>query len=165
MFISFKLNKKYLYLAVLAVAALVAAMLIIPRLSAKASVSANAGALGVKSEKDISSYLSSLGWVVGSSSDEFCEVIIPKEFDDVYRGYNELQKENGFDLSKFLGRRAKKYTFAIKSYPGEADGTVYANVIVYKEKIIGGDITCARLDGFMTGLKPASKISSGTAST
>lgn len=78
------------------------------------------------------------------------EVIVPAEFDQKYEEYNNLQKISGFDLSKYKGLRAKKYTYRVTNYPNQSDGVV-ANVLVYGGKAIGGDISSTALDGFFHG--------------
>ena len=41
-------------------------------------------------------------------------------------------------------------TDEIENYPGQAEG-VRANILVYKNKVIGGDVCSVELDGFMHG--------------
>ena len=78
---------------------------------------------------------------------EVVEFIIPKEFNDVWEKYNNLQKENGYDLSLYKGKRCKRYTYLIPSQNARA------NVIVAEGKIIGGDISGITLDGIMIPIK------------
>ena len=80
------------------------------------------------------------------------EVLIPDEFDEVFERYNKIQKEAGMDLSPYHGKRVKCWTYRVLNIPDQ--GEVMANLYVYKNKIIGGDISSARLDGFMHGLVP-----------
>ena len=81
-----------------------------------------------------------------------CEVIIPAEFDDVYEKYNELQKEQGFDLSLYASKRVKRWTYEITNYTGyENTGFIHANILVYDGKVIGGDVCSTELNGFMHG--------------
>lgn len=97
-------------------------------------------------------FLSEFGWQV---SDEPCiisDVLIPGEFDDVYNNYNELQLENGYDLSNYKSKLVKKYTYEILNYPNFIDGEkVYVNLLIYQNDIIGGDVSSAQLNGFMHG--------------
>ncbi|MBQ4052402.1 MAG: DUF4830 domain-containing protein [Clostridia bacterium] len=78
------------------------------------------------------------------------EVMIPSEFDETYSKYNDMQKISGFDLSKYKGARVKKYTYSITNYPDQKDGVV-ANLLVYNGKVVGGDISSSKLDGFYHG--------------
>ena len=103
----------------------------------------------VENEQRIS-FLETFGWEVEGEEDEIVEVKIPQEFDDVFEKYNEIQKQQGCDLSKYAGKRCKRYTYVIENYPGQAEG-VRANILVYKNKVIGGDVCSVELDGFMHG--------------
>ena len=62
----------------------------------------------VKSEEDRQSFLAQFGWEVSSAPTETREVTIPSEFDKVFAAYNELQKEQGFDLSKYRKKTATR---------------------------------------------------------
>ena len=96
--------------------------------------------------------ISQFGWSVKEDPVEVCEVIIPAEFDDVYEKYNELQKEQGFDLSLYASKRVKRWTYEITNYTGyENTGFIHANILVYDGKVIGGDVCSTELNGFMHG--------------
>ncbi len=99
---------------------------------------------GVRSE-----LINKLGWEAEVS--EFCEVQIPYEFDEVYKKYNEIQLSQGFDLEKYKGKRVMKYTYDIKNYPNESE--VSLNMLVYKNKLIAGDVCSKKQGGFMHGLE------------
>ena len=102
----------------------------------------------VKEASDVKEFLSQYGWEVEDEPLEACEITIPKEFDKVITSYNEIQKQQGLDLSKYARKSAKRYTFKVTNYP-EYSGTVYANVIVYRDKVIAGDICSADARGFI----------------
>ena len=72
------------------------------------------------------------------------------EFDKVYRSYNELQKKQGFDLTKYLKKSVTRYSYRITNYP-DYDGDVLANVLIYKNRVIGGDICSTDANGFIHG--------------
>lgn len=63
------------------------------------------------------------------------QITIPDEFDEVYNKYNELQKQQGYDLSRYKGKECKKVRYRIAG----TDNMV-ADVIICKNKVIGGDI-------------------------
>ena len=107
----------------------------------------------VKTDEDRRAFLSSLGYELSSAECESVKVKIPREFDRIYAGYNEIQRALGFDLSKYKNREVERYTYTVTNYSGY-DGTVYANVLVYRGRIIGGDICSQATDGFVHGLKP-----------
>ena len=74
-------------------------------------------------------------------------VSIPENFDEVYQNYNEIQKKAGFDLEKYRGKNVWRYTFRVLNFDHEKN--VFANILMYDNKIIGGDIMNPALDGFM----------------
>jgi hypothetical protein len=95
-------------------------------------------------------FLSQFGWKVDQSSAEVTEVIIPEEFDEVYASYNEIQLQQGFDLTDFAGKRVKKWTYTVTNYPGyENKICIKATLLVSDGKVIGGDICSVEIDGFM----------------
>ena len=55
----------------------------------------------IKTNEDRVNFLSQFGWQVKSDPIESKEVTIPKEFDKIFMGYNEIQKRQGLDLTKF----------------------------------------------------------------
>lgn len=95
-------------------------------------------------------FLQSLGWQVSEQPLEQKEIQIPEEFMDVYENYNNLQREAGYDLKKYKGKKVTRYTYAITNFPECSD--VRANVLVFEGIIIGGDISTTELNGFMVGL-------------
>ena len=105
----------------------------------------------VKSSDDAIKFLSQYGWTVNENPIEECEITIPKEFDKVMTTYNEIQKQQGLDLTKYQRKSAKRYTFQVTNYP-DYEGTVYANVIVYRDKVIAGDICSSDSRGFIQTL-------------
>ncbi len=94
-------------------------------------------------------YLESFGWSVESEPAQTREVMIPAQFDDVYTAYNVMQQAQGFDLKPYAGEVCTQYQYKINNYPGEEE--VYATLLVVGEKIVGGDVACSKLDGFMHG--------------
>ena len=95
-------------------------------------------------------FLTDFGWEVTPSPTESSQVKIPKGEDPVFSRYNELQKSQGYDLSKYAGKQVMRYVYQINNYPG-AKEPVYATVLVYKDRIIGGDITDTTPGGKITG--------------
>lgn len=78
---------------------------------------------------------------------EIVEISIPEEFNDVYIRYNNLLKKEGYDLSSYKGKKCKRYTYLIPSQNARA------NIIVYKGKVVGGDISSITIDGIMLPIK------------
>ena len=97
-------------------------------------------------------FLKSLGWQVTTSPVESGQVKIPKESTEIFDRYNALQKSQGYDLSKFAGKAVMRYVYKVNNYPGATE-PVYATVLVYKNQIIGGDVTDTSAKGKIQGLK------------
>ena len=106
----------------------------------------------IKTNEDRVNFLSQFGWQVKSEPVESAEITIPEEFDKVFTGYNEIQKRQGLDLSRYKNKNVTRYTYEITNYNGE-EGKVYANVIVYRNKVIGGDVCSANVNGFIHGFE------------
>lgn len=85
-------------------------------------------------------FLKSFGWEVVHSPKESGQVLIPQETNPVFERYNALQKCQGYDLSKFAGKKVMRYVYTVENYPGATE-PVYATLLIYKNRVIGGDIT------------------------
>ena len=96
-------------------------------------------------------FLNACGWRVRPEPLSVVAVRIPAVFGPVYERYNRLQLAQGCDLSAYKGRLVVKYVYELVSYPGAAEGDVYANVLEADGAVIGGDISSVRIDGFMHG--------------
>ncbi|MBQ9940129.1 MAG: DUF4830 domain-containing protein [Clostridia bacterium] len=110
----------------------------------------------IKSNSDRVDFLKNYGIEVQNEPFEISEVTVPGEFDGVYLKYNEMQKVEGLDLEKYHNKQVKRYTYVVTNY--NYDGTVYANLLVYKNKIIGGDICTADVNGFVRGFTEGNNI-------
>ncbi len=139
----------------IAVIALVALLILMPttkEVSAGAILEDN-GTINfekIKTNENRLEFLSQFGWDAGKEAVEEVEVRIPTDFDKVMNSYNEVQKAQGLDLAKYKGKTATRYTYQINNYP-DYEGTVYANIIVYKNRVIGGDICSSDVSGFIHG--------------
>ena len=101
-------------------------------------------------------FFSRFGWEISDEPLEVKETVIPTEFDESYEKYNQLQKEQNFNLEKYKGVRVKSWSYEILNYPGyeNSDGTIRGNLLTYDGKIIGGDVCSVELGGFMHGFAP-----------
>ena len=148
-----RLNKKKLLICILILAAIAAVVLVLTGSGRKAQAASLPKLTAkVKSNEQRVSYLQGLGWEVSQTPLEEQEVTIPKTFNEIYTSYNELQKAQGFDLTDYAGLRVTRYTYEVRNYPDASD-TVVADLLVYKHKVIGGDVQSTALDGFMQGLE------------
>ena len=110
-------------------------------------------------------FLTDLGWDVVVSPTQTSQVKIPEKSGDIFDRYNALQKSQGYDLNQFAGKTVMRYVYEIKNYPGATD-PVYATLLIYKDQIIGGDVTDTSANGAIRGFKmPSSDPQATTPST
>ncbi|NLH01492.1 MAG: DUF4830 domain-containing protein [Clostridiales bacterium] len=150
MVVTLKWNRKIALLVIIAVAAVLCALIF--AIGKGGNSTSSAAGVKVKTNEDRIKFLESLGWEVDLNPIEEKTVIIPKEFSDVYKKYNQLQIEQGYDLSKYRGMEVTIYTYSVRNYTGYS-GNVVAELYVKGNEIIGGDIHSLELDGFMHGLR------------
>ncbi len=133
---TWKFSKKKLTIAILAIVVLIAAILLIfsGGGEAKEAISLSGSA---RTAKDRVSLIKSLGWEIEEEPIETQSVVIPTEFTGVYADYAKLQEEQGFNLSKYAGKEATRYTYRVLNYPGVEDSVVI-DIIVYRGKVIAG---------------------------
>ena len=101
-------------------------------------------------------YVISLGYET-TGLIETAESVIPAVADKSFESYQKLQKQAGWDLNLYRGRKVIRYSYAIANFPGEIEG-VRANILVCDDNIIGGDICTVSLDGFMAALLPRDRM-------
>ena len=111
----------------------------------------------VYSNSDRVEFISGFGWQVAQTPIEEVTVSIPSEFDTVYLGYNDIQKAQGLNLAKYKGKEVVRYTYEITNY-GDYEGAVYANLLVYRNKVVGGDVCSADSAGFIHGFEKSEEI-------
>ena len=102
---------------------------------------------GVKSNDDRIAFLAQFGWEVEAVPTKEEQVTIPDSFDRIYQGYNDMQKELGLDLSKYRNKEVSCYRYSVTNYP-DYDGEVNATLLIYRNRVIGGDISSADVNGF-----------------
>ena len=144
-----KVDKKKIAVIFAAVVVAVAALILL--LSggndAEPTVSAN-----VSNNDARVAFLKNLGWEVTTSPKESSQVRIPEKTNEVFDRYNALQKSQGYDLSQYAGKTVMRYVYQINNYPGATE-PVYATLLIYKNQVIGGDITNTAAKGQIHGFK------------
>ena len=105
---------------------------------------------GIRSDEDRREFIESFGIRISSDAPEEESFKMPDSFDRVILGYNELQKKQGLDLSKYERRRVTRYSYKVENYSSDED--VYANLFVYRGKIIACDLSSANPEGFVVPL-------------
>ena len=156
-----KVDFKKIMLALTAVAALILALILLLGGNDTAQTAAPAPSANDGRVK----FLKDFGWDVTTSPVESGRVRIPDAPSEVFDRYNTLQKGQGYDLNKYAGKTIMRYVYKVNNYPGATE-PVYATVLVYKNQIIGGDVTDTAAKGHIRGFKmPESTTSPTTAPT
>ena len=155
MFITLKFDRKKTAFAVVIAALLIVGIILMVGAFQKSASAKDAAGTGradavVKNEKSRVAYLAENGWEVASPAESESVVMIPRTFSAVFEEYNELQKQQGFDLSQYCGTEVTMYTYRVTN--AQADGDVIAVLYVQKNRVVGGDVHSTALDGFMTGI-------------
>ncbi|MCQ2386522.1 MAG: DUF4830 domain-containing protein [Clostridia bacterium] len=147
------------FAAVLAVSAVVIGTLVFSgagkNVSESAEVMLKEGVsyTGIKTEADRQTFLKSFGITVGKEP-TVAEVTLPKEPDTVILGYNEIQRAQGLDLIPYAGKTVTRYTYEV-DLPASETGEpqkAYANLILYRNRVIAADVTATGQNGFVRGL-------------
>lgn len=142
---------KYIGVMTLCAAAMITTVALVPAGDRTDSVqtSASVDYKNVKGREGRREFLESLGWEILEDSETVTDVTIPEEFDEIYQNYNALQKSGGLNLEKYKGKKVKLYTYTVTNHKG---GKAVATVIVYKNRVIAGDVSLAVHDGSQTSL-------------
>ncbi|MBE6794969.1 MAG: DUF4830 domain-containing protein [Ruminococcaceae bacterium] len=111
--------------------------------------------VSAKSAEERIAFAEQFGWNVEKTPVEIKNVVIPVEFNDVYKNYNDLQLSQGLDLTAFAGEQVSRFSYVITNYPGYPEGTDYIrlNILVHNGAVIGGDVCSVKLGGFMHGFE------------
>lgn len=97
-------------------------------------------------------FLNSLGWEIDPSSEDIRTVQLPQDLDETLQAYNEMQLQQGFDLTRHLGEQCQQITYRITNYPDDSQ-TVLVTLYIQGKQLIAGDIHSTALNGFLHGLK------------
>lgn len=90
-------------------------------------------ALRVEDDADITAFCDKCGCEVSELFSKR-EITVPKHWSDSYTVYNELQREQGFDLLPYKGKPAVEYVYTL------ADSETLAYLLVSDGRIIGGHL-------------------------
>ena len=124
------------------------------------AVSASSDALsvdysGIRDNDDRIAFITQFGVRVGEECVEEESFTMPKNFDRVILGYNELQKKQGLDLSKYANKKVTRYTYRAENY--NSDGEVFVNLFIHRGKVVACDISSADVEGFVIPLTLVNK--------
>lgn len=149
--LTFKFNRKTAVFIVIMIALVLVGIILLASAHHASRQTQPEPVYTVKNEKNRVAYLRQYGWEVASPAVSESDVLIPRSFSDVFQAYNELQKQQGFDLSDYCGLEVKLYTYQVLNY-GE---NVVAQLYVLSGSVIGADVHSTQLDGFMMGVRTA----------
>ena len=144
-----KVDKKKILLALGAAAVLIVMLLMVFGGGAEATPTA---ALNPDTNDGRVKFLADLGWAAAASPTESGQVKVPDVSSEVFSRYNALQKSQGYDLSQYAGKTVMRYVYKVQNYPNATD-PVFATVLVYKNQVIGGDVTDTSAKGVVRGFK------------
>ena len=116
-------------------------------------VSASSGAIdfsGIKTADDRIGFISQFGLTADENSEEYEEFRVPENFDRVIAGYNEIQKRQGLDITKYKNKKVVRYTY--EGERGENREPVYVNLVIYKGTVIACDVSSTTPEGFVEPL-------------
>ena len=166
-----KVDKKKILIIVVAVLAAIAGLFLL----FGNNDSTPTASTGVANNDARVAFLKSFGWDVTTSPVESGQVRIPESGNEVFNRYNELQKSQGYDLSAYAGKTVMRYVYQINNFP-DATAPIYATLLIYKNQVIGGDVTDTSAKGSIrsfkmpqqtpqTSLPPTTSAPSGATST
>ena len=147
---------KFLGVLVIAVATLVSLLLFVPQYGAAAEAGDMIDGIrydGIRTGDDRISFIAQFGYEVEPEPIDSASFTIPEELDRVLASYNELQKAEGLDLTRYAKKSVTRYTYTVKNYEGY-EGTVYINLILFRDRVIAADICSADPEGFVYALTP-----------
>ena len=105
----------------------------------------------IKTNDDRLAFISQFGIEVSGDPKEEVTFRVPSKLEGVLADYNELQKSQGLDLTKYENKKVTRYTYEIEGY-GDYTGPVCVNLIVFRNRVVACDISSADPSGFIEPL-------------
>ena len=105
---------------------------------------------GIKTEEDRVKFIEGFGLQVSGEPTECEEFTMPEDLDRALLAYNELQKMQGLDISKYTRKRVTHYAYEITNY--DYEGKVYVNLLIYRGRVIACDLSSGDPEGFVLPL-------------
>ncbi len=101
-------------------------------------------------------FLEQFGCQINKEPIETVVLTIPEPLDRVYQNYETILAEDGLSLVPYQGKTVTRYTYSVTNYPGVPEA--HANLLVFGDRVIGGDISTVALDGFMHSFSEFKKV-------
>ena len=112
---------------------------------------------GIKTNEDRVNFIEGFGISVSEKAKEEKSFTMPENFDRVILGYNEIQKRQGLDLSKYARKKVTRYTYEVTNWDDEGESPVLVNLFVYRSKIVGCDVSRGGEGAFVLPLTEAAE--------
>ena len=106
---------------------------------------------GIRTNEDRLEFISRHIPEISGEPKEEVSFNIPESFDRILMGYNEIQKAQGLDLTRYKNKKVTRYTYELPRL-GDYDAPVFVNLIVYRNTVIACDVSSADPDGFVKPL-------------
>ena len=106
---------------------------------------------GIETNEERIAFIKQFGVDVSGEAKESVTFTVPENFDSVISGYNELQRSQGLDITKYKNKKVTRYTYETEKYR-DYDGAVYVNLIIYKNTVVACDVSSADPTGFVEPL-------------
>jgi hypothetical protein len=103
---------------------------------------------GINTNEERIAFIEGFGVKVDGEPREEKSFRMPDSFDRVSAKYNELQKEQGLDLSKYQNKKVTRYTYKVTNFK-ETGRDVSASLFIYRDRVIACDVSSGEPDGFV----------------
>ena len=142
---------RFFSVIVLTLAVLITLLVLGGGQSSVAASSTSVDFSGIKTNEDRVEFITQLGVKVKPEAVESAEFRVPENFDRIISGYNEIQKMQGLDLTKYKNKKVTRYTYEAEDFNGRGEG-VFVNLIIYRGTVIACDVSSQSPDGFIEPL-------------
>ena len=92
---------------------------------------------GIKTNDDRLKFIAQFVDGVSGEPSETVSFSVPENFDRIMLAYNEIQKSQGLDITKYKNKKVTRYTYELEKW-GDEGTPVFINLIVHRNKIIAG---------------------------
>ena len=106
---------------------------------------------GIRTNEDRLEFISKFVTGVTGNPTSTESFSVPANFDRIMLSYNEIQKSQGLDITKYKNKKVTRYTYEAEKW-GEEGVPVFINLIVYRNKIIACDVSSQDPSGFVKPL-------------
>ncbi len=110
--------------------------------------SGNVDFSGVETNEKRVEFISRFGVKVNPEPVETETFSVPENFDRVISGYNEIQKSQGLDISKYKNKKVTRYTYEAENY-NSSGKSAYVNLIIYRGTVVACDVSSTDPNGFL----------------